>query len=169
MTGALLCPGPSLAHVSPADVRRYDIRVGNRAATAHECTHWAALDYPLIRDWHARVIGTPVLLTRRQTWIDVQRHTGPRSVRLVEDLPAPPVKQWDLRTATAALVMLATMPVTRIDVYGADWTNEPDWDDTAIAEDRTAARWAQESVVWMDLSQWLYEEHGVSVGRAVRE
>lgn len=166
MNAALLCPGPSLAAIVQSDVDGYSVRVGvNRAAVLLDCHLWAALDYPVLRDWHNAVIGTPQVLTRRQTWTDFGRTCRLRDVVLVEELPAPPVKQWDLKTATCALALLATMPVTSIDVFGADWSDAPDFDGHATAgQDRSAARWAQERATWDALVEWL-DGRGVSVCR----
>lgn len=164
MTAALLCPGPSIAHVTPHRVKGYDLRVGvNRAAIAFECDVWAALDYPTIRDWKDAILGAPVLLTRRQTYIDVQ--VGLRlHATLVEDI-ACPVPLWHLKTATAALGLLKARGVREIDVFGADWTDQPDFDGhLQVGSDRSADRWAQESETWQAMVAWL-ASHGCAVTR----
>lgn len=77
MTVALLCPGPSLARTFDDDFA--GIRVGvNRAAVGFRCDLWAALDYPMLRDEQDNVLGTPELLTRRQTWEDFGRQARHR-------------------------------------------------------------------------------------------
>lgn len=166
MIAALLCPGPSLAQLDPARLADYAEVVGvNRAACAFTVKTWAACDYPLIRDWHPAVIGARCLITRRQTWIDTRRHVAFPEVRLLEDI-ACPVSQWDLKTATAALGYLATLPVKHIDVFGADWSNErKDFDGVDLeSNDRTPERWAQESATWGAMVEWL-AGRGVTVTR----
>lgn len=164
MTAALLCPGPSLAWLDA--LPPCDTAVGvNRAVCRFPCAVWAALDYTTIRDWQLDVVGAPALLTRRQTWADIGRRC-PRftDARLVEDY-ACPVSGWAEKTATAALVMLATVGATAIAVYGADWTDAPDFDGfTQKGSERGETRWLRERAVWAELAAWLAGE-GVTLRR----
>jgi hypothetical protein len=162
MKALLLCPGPSLAGF---DDSTPGYRVGvNRAAVGYRCDTWAALDYPTIRDQQATVIGSPLLFTRRQTWLDVRGQLRLREIRLVEDL-ACPVKGWDLLTATTSLVLLADMGAKTIDVYGADWAPDAlDFDGKGGGENRSAERFARERETWTALCEWL-AGRGVTVTR----
>lgn len=163
---ALLCPGPGLSRLDASRLAEYATVVGvNRAATAFRCDWWAALDYPMLRDWQDAVIGSPKLLTRRQTWLDFHRRLRLREIRLAEDI-AFPVTGWDAKTATAAIGLLSTLLVTRIDVFGADWTCEPaDFDGVDLnSNDRTAERWTKEAETWGRMVAWL-DGRGITVAR----
>jgi hypothetical protein len=147
MNVALLCPGPSLANLTEAP--KADVTIGvNRAACRFPCQWWAATDYPLIRDWQHAVLGDPRLLTKRQTWIDLRHRLKFSDVLLLDSLECL-VKGWDVKTATASLVLAGTLGATRIDVYGADWTDAPDFDGTTVVgTDRGAQRWDEERATW---------------------
>lgn len=151
MYAAVLCPGPSLARTWPGD-RPYDLRIGvNRAAVAFQCDYAAVLDSPLLRAIGRAFRGDPRLLTRGAHRPKYSTRPGPD----VESLPCP-VRQWDLFTATAALVLAAQLGAELIDVYGADWTpNAPDFDGVNVAERRTAERFEKEREVWADVVAWL--------------
>lgn len=119
MTAAILCPGPSLANLQalpPCDV---SIAV-NRAALRFACDWWAALDHPLFRAIDAQVMGSPLLLTRRE---DRKRHStraGIDTETLEAWLPHMPTR-WGLFSMTAAMVLAASLGAKRIDIYGCDW------------------------------------------------
>jgi hypothetical protein len=118
MNVALICPGPSIANVTPHRLRDYDLTIGvNRAAIAFECSWWAATDYPVLRDWQHAVLGAPALLTRRQTYIDFSSRLRLPEVMLLEDI-ACPVPRWatERETWDAMVELLATRGtvVTRI-------------------------------------------------------
>ena len=118
----------------------------------------------MIRRWADSVVGSPALLTRRQTWIDVRKRLALTTIRLVEDIECP-VRLWDVKTATAALGLLATTGVSRIDVYGADWTDQPDFDGhIEVGCDRSAERWKQERETWGEMVDWL-GSRGTEVNR----
>jgi hypothetical protein len=163
MNAALLCPGPSLARTF--DDAFAGLRVGvNRAATAYRCDWFAALDYPTIRDYHAQVLGEPKLLTRSQTWVDVHRQCRFDSATIAEDLVSP-VPSRELLTATAALVLLGSLGVQAVNVYGADWTPDaPDFDGKATGENRSAERFVREAVQWGQIVEWM-NGRGISVKR----
>lgn len=163
MTAALLCPGPSLAQTFDDDFAGPRVGV-NRAATAFRCDVWAALDYPLTRDNHEAVIGTPKWFTRRQTAADIGQRVRFRDVLIAEDLVCP-VHHWDRFTATCALVLLAGMGASEVKVYGADWKpGALDWDGAGNGEDRTADRFGIEKEIWARLLGWM-AGRGISVER----
>lgn len=170
MIAALLCPGPSLAARFGPVADFYPFRVGvNRAACAFECGLWAASDVPLIMEWHPRVLGKPPLLTRRDTATRIAGKGVPwPATAITEDFaPSVPVKSFGLYTATAALAWLGLKEgVRRIDVYGADWTDAPDFDGvTADAGvNRKESRWERERFIWGELAGWL-DGRGVEVAR----
>lgn len=166
MTAVVLCPGPSLARLTAAPAA--DLTIGvNRATTAFACDVWAALDYPLIRDQHAAVIGTPALLTRAQTWTDIGRHLPLALAGTADALRgAFPVAgcAWDRFTATTAIVYAASAGATRIDVYGADMAGTAGFDAADAGENRDAGRWGAERVIFDRLTDVL-SGRGVSVNR----
>jgi hypothetical protein len=164
MNVALLCPGPSLATLEESPPA--DITIGvNRAACRFPVTWWAATDYPLIRGWGGAILGNPKLFTRRQTWLDVRRRINPPTVMFTEALSCP-VKGWDVKTATAALVLAGNLGATRIDVYGADWTDAPDFDGVeVVGTDRKPQRWDEERATWHAVIAHLgipVTRHGIS-------
>lgn len=66
-----------------------------------------------------------------------------------------PVPSFGLYTATAALVLLARLGATRVSVYGADWTDAPDFDGVAAGENRTETRWNRERAIWGEVVEWM--------------
>jgi hypothetical protein len=63
---------------------------------------------------------------------------------------------YDHWTVTASIALAAHLGADRVDVYGADWTNEPDFDGYRPTEMyRTLERWARERAAWSRLEQWL--------------
>lgn len=163
MTAALLCPGPSLGRLFDDDFA--GLRVGvNRAATAYACEVWACLDYPLTRDEHPNVLGNPLWLTRRQTFIDIGQRVPFRATPHTDDLVCP-VKSWTLYTATCALVYLATLGATDVKVYGADWKPDArDFDNKATGENRSEERFRNERVIWDGVVAWM-NGNGIKVER----
>jgi hypothetical protein len=159
----ILNPGPSLATYSPAGFGGVTIAV-NRAAVAFHSDAWAACDYPMIRDYQHRVLGAPMLLTKRQTWADI----GPRCrlalAAIVEDLPMDGAPPWQLKTMTCAMAFAVANGATRIELYGCDWSGTADYDGAEAGEDRTDARWAKERADVAALTEWL-AGRGVEVVR----
>jgi hypothetical protein len=162
MTGALLCPGPSLARLREPPRAGLTVAV-NRAATLFRCDWWAAADLPLVETWGDSVRGDPLLFTKRDTRASLARRGSPWAAcaaRCCEDL-ACPVPRFDLFTAPAALVLMAVKGCRRIDVYGADWTPGPDFDGVAAGENRSAERWAVERGIWDAVVAWLADRASV--------
>jgi len=167
MTAAILCPGPSLLR-SFAASDYAGLRIGvNRAATALACDWWAACDMPLIRSQWPHVIGTPRLFTIRATRDSLVRRGYPEPNRLTDDLCryCPEALRWCAFTATSALVLAGHLGATQIDVFGADWTDAPDFDGVMVEGcRRNEQRWADERCVWGDVVSFL-AERGVTVER----
>jgi hypothetical protein len=168
MTAAVLAPGPSLSkHLPLRD--GYDLTIGvNRAALAAPCGVWACLDYPVIRDQWQNVAGSPLLLTRKQTWEDIGKHCGLKLAAITDDYRSfvPTDIGWTLYTCTSAIVFAALKGATRIDVYGADMTGTGGFDAEDTGENRSEARWASERVVFDKLVAALGERR-VVVNRIV--
>jgi hypothetical protein len=149
MNVAIACPGPSLSAVTQADLNGYDAVIAvNRAALHVEATCWAVLDYPLIRDDRATVLGNPILLTHSTTWQDIRRKV-PRfpAVVMLEDVEAWYGQKYERRTTPAAMLLAGYLGASRIDLYGDDKTPAPDYDGFQTAETglaRLPSRWASE-------------------------
>lgn len=143
MRVALLCPGPSLATWPVETFAAYDLRMAvNRAILYAPCEAWTALD-----------------------WKTVCRHSDPRPCILFTDKDCADTlrSKWarygefDVRirprrgvySAINALHNCADLGARTIDVYGADWTTEPDFDGRDIPGTiRDANRWAGERAQW---------------------
>jgi hypothetical protein len=146
MRAVILAPGPSLSRLAAV----------NRAILRFPHAHvWAASDYPTIKYHHAASSAVQ-LLTRSQTWVDVQRFpaVAAMGVAIVEDLSVP-VAGWSNYTATSALGFLRTIGAARVDVYGADMHGTVDYDGKEAGENRGAERWAAERDIWGRLVAWM--------------
>lgn len=171
MRAVILSPGPSLATYTPqsADV----IIAVNRAALAHACDVWAALDYPMIRDNAVKVRGTPNLLSRQQTITDLKppRLTRFPNVIAVESLfefCPPNLMPWTLFTMTCAMIYAAYLGTNAIDIYGADFKGTQDYDGVEAGERRTEERWERdEKPLYARVKAWI-EARGISVTRHER-
>jgi hypothetical protein len=159
MHAVLLAPGPSLRNLGI--LPDCDISVAiNRAALFHPCTVFAASDYPMLRDWRHAVQGSPLLLTKRQTWEDKAKDWYEHAV-IAETLDVP-IEGWLEKTATISLGYLWLIGAKRVDVYGADWSDEPDFDGVrVVGTERDEKRWARERAVWGRMC----EELGMEVVR----
>lgn len=76
---------------------------------------------------------------------------------------------WRSFSATAALIVAAHLGGKTIDVYGADWTDEPDFDGKSInlnPHERNEARWKTERQIWVAVVNYLATE-GVEVNRKI--
>lgn len=157
MTAIVLCPGPSLAKVSPPFSA---LTIGvNRAVLAHSCDWWVYKDWQLWRDYSGECLGDPSICTLRE----VLERFGLEG-QAIESLICP-VDKWSLFTAPVALVLAATIGAKRIDVYGADWTDEPDYDGVIAAGcRRDEDRWKQEREIWTGVVDWL-KGGGITVNR----
>ena len=168
MNAVILCPGPSLArlaHVPPAK-----LVVGvNRAAIFFRCDAWAGCDLPTVEKHGNAVIGAPELIAAIETIDTMRDHKlvwrGPvfDRTRMLDFCPH--AMDWVLFSATTALIYAAYRAATHIDVYGADWSGELDFDGVAAGETRGPERWQLEAAIWQNrLVPWL-AERGVTVTR----
>jgi hypothetical protein len=169
MNATILCSGPSLASFVYGDQDGLVIAV-NRAAINYGCSVWAAGDYPLVEKIRDEVIGAPTLLTAANSAAYLRDH-GPAwrgPVKEFEDLLefCPGEIQWQMFTATAALVYAAASGATLIHVYGADWRGTEDFDGTESFDggNRSPERWTFERSIWNNLTAWL-ARRGVTVVR----
>lgn len=74
---------------------------------------------------------------------------------------------WRSFSATAALIVAAHLGAKVIDVYGADWTNQPDFDGKSInlaPHERAPERWKEERQIWDAVGGYLTSQ-GISVNR----
>lgn len=162
MTVRILNPGPSLAHYDPGDFAGTVIAV-NRAAIAFTCTIWACCDYPAIRDYHAKVLGTPKVLTRRQTWADIGNRVR-LVAKIIEDIDLPGAPRWNVKTMTCAMAYAFYTGAKRIELFGCDWQGTADYDGVQAGEDRTDKRWEIERADTLKLMEWM-KDRGTEVVR----
>jgi hypothetical protein len=164
MKASLLCPGPSLGTYTADAFDEYPLRIGvNRAVTRFACHWWAALDAPVVHKHGAEAVGKPrvfTLASRASELVGWQ-------VATLESLEryCPAITRWGSFTAPAALVLAGSLGATQIDVFGADWTNQPDFDGHNDPDAyRDENRWGRERVLWSKVCEFLLAA-GVSVVR----
>jgi hypothetical protein len=166
MTAALLCPGPSLVKVRVDDLAHYQIKIGvNRSVSEFECDWWAFKDYTVFPAVHP--LGKPKIFTTVVCAETSALHGKPFYVNLTLDSIQDefPPGGWPIYTSLCALTLAAHLGATQIDVYGADWTDAPDWDGVSLrSNERHADRWAQERMLWDQLCGQL-NERGINVER----
>lgn len=64
--------------------------------------------------------------------------------------------KWGLFSATAGLYLARQLGARTVNVYGADWTDEPDFDGVAMEGNRrNQERWGEERRIWHDLIEHL--------------
>lgn len=164
MNAALLCPGPSLTQTYPPAAGRHDVNIGvNRAVLAFRCHWWAFVDWQTYIETGRQACRTFVSRTADR---ELRRRTGDFTPDLTfESIDLDRTRnsiRWGMFSATAALFLASHLGATSVDVYGADWTNEPDYDGHRTERDRrTVERWADERIVW----DRTIEHLGLSVTR----
>lgn len=170
MTVAILCPGPSLEKCGALSA---DVTIGvNRAASFVRCDYVAAVDYPVIEKW-GDGFGDAKWLTNQSSFDHLARQDHPfarretvttdwlrRNYYDTRDFP------WTIFSFTSALVFAAYLGATEVDIYGADWAGESDWDGVAGAEPgkRNDDRWRGERALFEKVKAWM-EVQGVHVSR----
>jgi hypothetical protein len=173
MNAAILCPGPSLAKWPDSMLMAYPLRIAvNRAVHRAPCTQWVMADLnPFTQDppatplpiWTSEsIVGfyPPGLATAYET-------LGQRHPFLVNTYSPDGVVDWRSFSSTAALIVAAHLGAEVIDVYGADWTNEPDFDGKSINQgphERAPERWKAERQIWDAVGGYL-TSLGISVNR----
>jgi hypothetical protein len=147
---ALLCPGPSLATFRRRPEFEFLIGV-NRAVLAHPCDWWVFGDAHV---WD-RYRPTPIpRVCTRAVLADRFGTHGMRWENLVEFCPA--AWDWQAFSVTAALVLCSALGVKRLQVFGCDRTNAPDWDGVDSAPDtRHDHRWRREGRIWNRVAEHL--------------
>lgn len=172
MKAVVLSPGPSLAQYVPQPC---EMLLGvNRAAVAHNVTHWLCGDTPLVQQQSEHVIGSPILVTYGGT-IDALRDHGFAWRNVIESWSPladsflhPSVVNWPWCTFTCAIVYAAFKGATQIDVYGADWEGTEDFDGVKSGKNRTDARWNDERTNFGALCIVL-AQRGIKITRHVPE
>ena len=167
-SAAVLCPGPSLAQVTPATLAPYPCLLGvNRGVEVHPCHWWSALDGHTYT--FTRPVNRPVLVCSRGTYLGLRR---PRpeladwpwlDCRWIDAAGGLHAVPWRKTSMTTAIVLAAELGAARVDVYGCDWDGEADWDGRMDerynrGEDRTDAggrviegRWTMERRLFADV------------------
>jgi hypothetical protein len=171
-TAQIICPGPSLAgHIGK--LPQADLRIGvNRAICAVPCDWWVFGDWIALRDFSP--IGKPKIFTHSNVDEQLQRNVGPLhyySIRMQVLDAVERVNQEDITTecpiplnpctwslVSALIFTRWKMPVflSRIDLYGVDWSGDQDWDGHKCSE-RNDYRWERERSDVMRTVQWLRE------------
>ncbi len=164
MLAIVLCPGPSLSKLEAIPPCARSIAI-NRAATKFEADIWAAMDYPILRDYHKKVLGNPGLFTFSTTWQDIgHRLKRFPKVYLREELEGWWGGKLPFKTFPASLVFAGWMGATEIDVYGCDWEGNKDFDGVVAGESRTDDRWLAEKKMCGEVIADL-SKRGVTVRR----
>jgi hypothetical protein len=166
MRVALLCPGPSLSNWPVETFAEYDLRIAvNRAILKYQCEWWAAADWPMVKknnpSFPVKLWTNPDTFTHlcglRDLFANLELHSFFEAKGSVAE------SRWVGKTATAALVLAVRLGAKSIDVYGADWTDQPDFDGVMFdGTNRSAGRWEGERDVWDRLCN---EFNGVTVTR----
>lgn len=169
MRAALLSCGPSLTRYLPnPNVYLWVVGV-NRAATAHRCDWWSAMDSPFIREHADKVVGDPLLWTLTETRQSLSRKglafDGLDYCRANNKFGGD-IKTWGHYSAIAALWLAGhVMGMKHIDVFGVDMAGENDWDGVKWKyARRPASRWEREAELWQATVEALKDE-GVEVHR----
>lgn len=143
MKAVLLSLGPSL-NLYDGDFDGVVIGV-KRVATVFACDWWVCLDSPALERDGEIVRGNPKLLTRT----DYRPKYSTREGQTVEELAKWHGADVGKYTATAALALTGWLGVETVEVYGADWTNEPDFDGNLEPDvNRSEDRWEKEIRIW---------------------
>jgi hypothetical protein len=153
LNAAVVCPGPSAAHVTAGLLTGYDWRIAvNRAVLMpFDWSYWAATDDRIPATYRPAVV--PRLFTMQESVrkLAVNRvlpdDVLSRAV-LYETVKRDMPGGWALFTMTAAMVLGAWLGAKRIDVYGYDGQGTADYDgheyqfkDEEAAVTRTPQRW----------------------------
>ena len=156
----------------------YDLRLSvNRAGLAVASDWWAALDYPTVRDHAAKLLGYPNLITTRQTMYDIAlrpwRIARFHEVRPIQDMveiagewKRDPI-DWCNRSMNAAIGFAAMEGAKSIDLYGADFAGQQDFDGNADKEaitNRRPDRWETERAIIATATE-LFASRGIVLRR----
>ena len=168
MNAAILCPGPSLSRFQ--DRSGYDLVIGvNRSAVAHAVDVWCCGDWPLYQRVQQDVIGSPLWFTDPNSAGYVGVH-GPawRGKLTTFDQIDPHIENdWKIYSLYAAVGYAVVAGATRIEVYGADWNGEKDFDGTLAGNTRDENRWRVEASGFRALVEIL-GRRGIELSRKMR-
>lgn len=172
MKVALCCPGPSIQNFKD---RGYQIKIAvNRAAEKVACNWWVFFDY--FPFFETAPIGTPAILTTEEVaTLNIPKHRGrerlqQHEVHLTTEIEHLKLKpNWFSFSATGALILAESLGATVIDVWGADWTDQPDWDGNQIVtNNRKESRWVKERSIWFEIVAHL-DGKGIEVNRICQQ
>lgn len=169
MKFALLCPGPSLTKTYKPGSHVVTIAV-NRAALAFEADWWAFCDWQrFVEDdvkYMPKLYTTEIAVEHvrmKGLGAKFDRHEWKSFDSLMPEVPKS--IGWTLYTAPAALVLAYHLGATKVECFGCDWTDAPDFDGVTLESNvRHAERWRIESEIWNKLTAWLFER-GTKVER----
>ena len=151
MKAAILCPGPSLAGVTQADIGDCELVVAvNRAATYLHADYVTLLD-PYTFGWcrDEGFKGKPGIVAARDIYEqmcaafpEAEHH---RFLQRKNDWLPVPGLQWFTKGLTTALVLAYVKGADQIRCYGVDWLGTEDFDGfTNGRQQREPKRWANE-------------------------
>lgn len=161
MITALACPGPSLLATFPHR-NQYDLVAAvNRSVHAVNANWWVFVDYQVWQNY--KPDNPPRVFTTESASEHLERHDGEAwakqgktlTTEAMDYLPRDAMP-WTMYSAVAGLVLLGWQGAEEVHVYGADWTNQPDWDGhNAPTNRRTDDRWQSEIALWTNAVAWL--------------
>jgi hypothetical protein len=165
MNAAILSPGPSLPLTYEPNGHSVVIGV-NRAVLAFRCDWWCFTDWQSFLHSHHVADVAKLGLFFSGTALDelLRRGMGgrmqeARTLVAFEDIDPERTRdrlKWGLFSATAALWLACYLGAEQISVYGADWTDEPDYDGVKVKGcNRDAARWDVEQGIWLATCGYL--------------
>lgn len=154
---AVLCPGPSLPRTFKHD-QPYDVLIGvNRAVLFTSCDWLASFDASTVK-----ALATPGMKVFTRASCLPQDET---LEAVAVWYPCVKLSDAGMFTACGALLLAAALGANDIDVYGADWSDAPDFDGRHSEGDwRVAERWRRERVVWDKITRVLASQ-GIHVDR----
>lgn len=155
MRAVVLAPGPSLSLLDEMPADDVSIAIKRAAFYFPQCQWVAILDTPVLHAIDDQIPAGAKLLTRAEYRPKHTSRAGLDVEALEKWCPVPKIAEF---TATAALVLAGFLGAERVDVYGADWTQQPDFDGHVDPETMMARhpdRWKREGKIWGDIVLWL--------------
>jgi len=166
---AILCPGPSITMYPQSDRSKYDLRIGiNRGIGAYHCHYWVFLDFRAFTQMHSILSYRPGILTTPNIAQKIRRIDGHElyQIKVMERATISDSIKWTRYSLIAAIVgSISTLGATSIDVFGADWNGDTDFDGEYTNRfNRNPTRWQKESDMFDQIKDWA-EYHGTIVNR----
>lgn len=172
-TISIFCPGPSLAgwlaNTPGEPASRITV---NRAAGVIEAAWWSALDATSVENCNA--IGNPKILTTvmmKRKLLHKVPEAKDRPFENVDEIKPPGLGgiKWIRYSMTVAIGFAASLGAKKIDVYGADWNGEQDYDGVKLVGcQRTEKRWTKEADLFKTI-QTALTSVGVELKRIRQE